>query len=195
METGSQTFIDNSLFPNPYQISRPEWRENGRAFTFEYNQRGHQLYRILEVDGNTGDVRAIISEEVPTFFAYRRATAGIRDTGHNFRFDTDQERVDEININTTFTDKSYVRAILAYETHRDAGTPAAETFAIRMEQNGSFFSVAHIVEQPQKALLRRHDLDDDGTLYKALATTNGLTGSATRGMDKKFPKGNDFSDL
>ncbi len=114
--------------------------------------------------------------------------------GHNFRFDPAQQRVDEININTTYTDKSYVRAILAYETHRDAGTPAAETFALRMQQNGSFFSVAHFVEQPQKALLRRHGLDDEGTLYKA-TPTNGLTGSATRAMDKKFPKDGDFSDL
>ena len=82
VDTGRQTIIDTSLFPNPYQISRPVWREDSRAFTFEYNQRGHQVYRVLEVDGNTGDVRAIISEEVPTFFAYRNATAGIRDTGH-----------------------------------------------------------------------------------------------------------------
>ena len=91
-ETGEQTSIDRMLFPNPYQISRSEWREDSRAFTFEYNQRGHQVYRILEVDGSTGDVRAIISEEVPTFFAYRNATAGIRDTGHNWRFDLDDGR-------------------------------------------------------------------------------------------------------
>jgi dipeptidyl aminopeptidase/acylaminoacyl peptidase len=82
--TGRQTFVDNSLFPNPYQISRVEWWEDSRAFTFEYNQRGHEAYRVLEVDGNTGVVRALISEEVPTFFAYRNATAGLSDTGHKY---------------------------------------------------------------------------------------------------------------
>ncbi|NQU25444.1 MAG: CotH kinase family protein, partial [Candidatus Nealsonbacteria bacterium] len=115
--------------------------------------------------------------------------------GHEFRFDPYQERVDEINVNTTYTDKSYVRAVLAYETHRDAGVPAAETFPLRMQQNGAFFSVAHFVEQPQPTFLRRHGLDDEGAFYKATQTTNGLTGSASSGIDKKYPKDNDFSDL
>jgi len=44
------------------------------------------------VDGNSGAVRAIISEEVPTFFAYRNATAGVRDTGHRWRLDIDDGR-------------------------------------------------------------------------------------------------------
>ena len=63
-------FVDHSLFPNPYEMSEPAWRKDSRAFTFEYNQRGHQVYRIIEVDGTTGRARALISEEPETFFAY-----------------------------------------------------------------------------------------------------------------------------
>jgi len=92
VETGEQILIDTSLFPNPYQISRPVWREDSHAYTFEYNQRGHQVYRVLEVDGSTGTVRTIISEEPTTFFAYRNATANLTDTGHNWRFDIDDGR-------------------------------------------------------------------------------------------------------
>ena len=73
-------FIDNSLFPNPYEISQPVWRKDSRAFTFEYNQRGHQVYRIIEVDGTTGRTRALISEEPETFFAY---------SGKKYRYDID----------------------------------------------------------------------------------------------------------
>ncbi|MBK9315700.1 MAG: DPP IV N-terminal domain-containing protein [Acidobacteria bacterium] len=62
--------IDNALFPNPYQLSRIEWRKDNRAFTFEYNQRGHQTYRIIEVNATTGVPRAVISEEPKTFFTY-----------------------------------------------------------------------------------------------------------------------------
>jgi hypothetical protein len=29
------------------------WRKDSQAFTFEYNQRGHQAYRIIEVDART----------------------------------------------------------------------------------------------------------------------------------------------
>ena len=37
-------------FPNPYNLTPPVWWKDGRGFTFEYNQRGHQVYRVIEVD-------------------------------------------------------------------------------------------------------------------------------------------------
>jgi len=65
-----QIAIDNALFPNPYALSRIEWRKDSRAFTFEYNQRGHQVYRIVEVDAAGGQPRAVVDEQSPTFFCY-----------------------------------------------------------------------------------------------------------------------------
>ena len=49
--------VDNTLFPTAYDISRPVWREDGRAFTFEYNQRGHEVFRVIEVNAATGSAR------------------------------------------------------------------------------------------------------------------------------------------
>ena len=68
--TGKRIDVENALFPNPYSLSRIEWRKDGRAFTFEYNQRGHQAYRIIEVNAATGQARAIVNEESDTFFCY-----------------------------------------------------------------------------------------------------------------------------
>jgi dipeptidyl aminopeptidase/acylaminoacyl peptidase len=82
-----QVVVDDALFPNPYQLTRAAWRADGRAFTFEYNQRGHQVYRVIEVDGTTGRARALISEEPRTFFAYRAPTPGLSDAGKNWRHD------------------------------------------------------------------------------------------------------------
>ncbi|HEX4946831.1 MAG TPA: DPP IV N-terminal domain-containing protein, partial [Blastocatellia bacterium] len=76
VESKRQFVIDNTLCANPYQMSRPEWRKDSRAFTFEYNQRGHQVYRIIEVDAVTGKPRPIISEEPKTFFHYNAAPGG-----------------------------------------------------------------------------------------------------------------------
>jgi dipeptidyl aminopeptidase/acylaminoacyl peptidase len=89
---GRATEIDNTLFPNPYQISSAEWRADSRAFTFEYNQRGHQVYRIVEIEAETGKARAVISEEVPTFFNYRTIRPDAFDAGKKFRFDVDDGR-------------------------------------------------------------------------------------------------------
>ncbi len=70
LTTRTQREIDNTLFPNAYAVSGLAWRADGRALTFEYNQRGHQAYRVIEIDAATGKTRAIINEETPTFFHY-----------------------------------------------------------------------------------------------------------------------------
>ena len=62
--------VSNVLFPNAYDLSRLVWRKNSGAITFEYNQRGHQVYRVIEIDAATGSARAVISEEAKTFFCY-----------------------------------------------------------------------------------------------------------------------------
>ena len=56
-----QIVVDTQLFPNPFDMSDLAWRKDSRGFTFEYNQRGHQVYRIIEVDAKTGAARAVIS--------------------------------------------------------------------------------------------------------------------------------------
>ncbi len=82
-----ETTVDNALFPNPYDLSRIEWRKDSRAFTFEYNQRGHQVYSVLEVDAANGKVRSMMTETSKTFIDYRRANVGLADSGRQYRFD------------------------------------------------------------------------------------------------------------
>jgi dipeptidyl aminopeptidase/acylaminoacyl peptidase len=59
--------IDDALFSNPYQMSRLTWRQDSATLTFEYDQRGHQVYRLIEVDAETGTPRIIAAEEPKTF--------------------------------------------------------------------------------------------------------------------------------
>ncbi|MBM3762185.1 MAG: S9 family peptidase [Acidobacteria bacterium] len=65
-----QHSIDNTLFANPYFIRNLQWRKDSRAFTFEYNQRGHQTYRLIEVNASTAKPRLLIDEQSNTFFCY-----------------------------------------------------------------------------------------------------------------------------
>jgi dipeptidyl aminopeptidase/acylaminoacyl peptidase len=83
MDTKKQININNELFPNAYSNGRIQWWRDSRAFTFEYNQRGHQVYRIIEVDANTGTPRAIVNEECKTFFEY---------SGKRYRYDINDGR-------------------------------------------------------------------------------------------------------
>ncbi len=119
--------------------------------------------------------------------------------GYDFRFDPNLPRVDEINVNTTYTDKSYSRTILAYETFRDAGSPHSVARPFRVQQNGNFFSVAIFVEQPDRDYLRRNNLDDEGALYKFKANSiqgqSNFNREATFGAEKRNRREEDFSDL
>jgi dipeptidyl aminopeptidase/acylaminoacyl peptidase len=83
IETKKQTLVDNALFPNPYDMSRIEWHKESGSFTFEYNQRGHQLYRVITVDAATATSRVVIEEHPKTFFCY---------SGKRFRHDIDGGR-------------------------------------------------------------------------------------------------------
>ncbi|MDQ2922359.1 MAG: S9 family peptidase, partial [Acidobacteriota bacterium] len=87
IEAKKQIIVGNSLFPNPYSLSNPTWWKDSRAFIVEYNQRGHQVYRVLEIDAATGRARVIISEEPQTFFSYRPLSGNQREVGTRYRYD------------------------------------------------------------------------------------------------------------
>ena len=78
VDTRKQIVVDDGLFPNAYDNLPLEWRKDSRAVTFEYNQRGHQVYRVIEIDASTGNTRTIVNEEPRSFFAY---------SGKKYRFD------------------------------------------------------------------------------------------------------------
>jgi dipeptidyl aminopeptidase/acylaminoacyl peptidase len=56
-----------------------------------YNQRGHQTYRVIEVDATTGRARTVLSEEPATFFYYNSSNDS-RSSGKRFRHDLDDGR-------------------------------------------------------------------------------------------------------
>ena len=111
--------------------------------------------------------------------------------GYYFRFLPDEAPVEEFNLTSTYSDKSYIRQILAWETYRDAGVTGSIGFPVRVQQNGAFHSVGIFVEQPDKRYLERQGLDPDGALYKMY---NALD-SAAQEVRKRGRLSEDNSDL
>ena len=62
VRTAKQIAIASDLFDNPWSISNIRWDGDSRRFTFMYNQRGHQVLRIVGVDAKTGNARSVINE-------------------------------------------------------------------------------------------------------------------------------------
>ena len=46
---------------------RPRWRRDGRTFTYQKIDRGHQRFRVIEVDAQTGKARTLIDDKSDTF--------------------------------------------------------------------------------------------------------------------------------
>jgi dienelactone hydrolase len=82
VDVKKQVELDNSTIQEQYNITEPVWRKDSRAFTYEYNKRGHQRYAVMEVS-NTGQTRALIQEESKTFINYSRK---------KYRYDLDDGR-------------------------------------------------------------------------------------------------------
>lgn len=62
--------VADNLFPTPYQTAsdlRGLWSKDGKEFFFDYNQRGHQLFRILAVNSQTATARVVVEDRSPTF--------------------------------------------------------------------------------------------------------------------------------
>ncbi len=62
--------VPDDLFANPWEVRDLRWSADSRRFTFLYNQRGHQVLRIVAVDAGTGASAALLDEQSKTFIDY-----------------------------------------------------------------------------------------------------------------------------
>ena len=70
--------VDPAQVPNQFSVSNIEWRADNSGITFEYNQRGHQRYDVMELSAVDGKTTSILSETSPTFIDY---------SGKKYRYD------------------------------------------------------------------------------------------------------------
>lgn len=89
--TGHAILAEKSLFANPYAIYGPEWCEDSHAITFEYNERGHKIYRLLELDVNTGKTRTLIEEKSEKFVNYNRLWHQTVSNGHQMLWQSERD--------------------------------------------------------------------------------------------------------
>ena len=79
VEARRQVALDVAPSENQYYLNLTGWRKDSRAFTFEFNQRGHQRYVIGEVNAADGSIRHLVDEQTKTFIYYY----------NNYRYDLD----------------------------------------------------------------------------------------------------------
>lgn len=81
-ERGTVAEVDSALFPNPYQLSPLKWRADSRSLAFTYNQRGHAVLRLVEIDAATARARTVVEDRSDTFvYAPRHAFHDVGNLG------------------------------------------------------------------------------------------------------------------
>jgi dipeptidyl-peptidase 4 len=69
-EAKKEVAVSDELFANPWAVRHEHWSTDSKHFHFTYNQRGHTVMRLLDIDAATGKVTAVVNEECKTFFDY-----------------------------------------------------------------------------------------------------------------------------
>ncbi len=70
--TGRVIEPSTDLFRSQYYVSMPAWDADSRTVTFDFNERGHKVFRLLELSAETGQVRTLIEEREEKYVNYNR---------------------------------------------------------------------------------------------------------------------------
>jgi hypothetical protein len=115
--------------------------------------------------------------------------------GYNFRYDPNEERVDDINLLSTYPDKAKMRNMLSYQIYKDAGAAYHFVYPIRMQLNGLYYADYHFVENGDENYLSRLGWDPRGALYKMYNTFDSPALGVDANAEKKTRKWEGNEDL
>ncbi|QOG02158.1 S9 family peptidase [Flavobacterium sp. MDT1-60] len=159
--------IATDLFQQQYDLSGIEWKDDSSAFTFEYNQRGHQVYRVLEVNATTGKVKVIIEETSPTFVEY---------SGKRYRYDikknneiiwaSERDGWNHLYLYDALTGK--VKNQITKENW-----PVREVIKVDEEKKQIYFTASGLDKDQDPYLLQFCRIDFSGKNFTRLTTENG----------------------
>jgi spore coat protein CotH len=99
-----------------------------------------------------------------------------RSKGQKVRFHKDQllDNMSTINLIFESNDRFVLAEPLAYEVYRKAGMAAPQSYHVRLSANGRQAGYHLLVEQPNRAFLRRNKINDEGNMYKLLWYERGV---------------------
>ena len=114
-----------------------------------------------------------------------------RKAGRKVRLYSDQplNEMTTINLIFEYDERMLFTEPMAYEVYRRAGMPAERSYHVRTWVDGEPLGYQLLVEQPNKAFLRRHKVRDDGNMYKLLWYGQGLVGQHEKKSNRRSGHG------
>lgn len=165
--TGQAIIPSTDLFDHQYAVHGLRWEGDSKTVTFEYNQRGHQMYRVLELSAETGEVRPLIEESSRTFVNY----------SHRFRQDLSNKQEiiwmsERDNWNHLYL---YDRSMGMVKNQITKGEWYVRDI-IRVDEDARqiYFSANGMVKDEDPYLIRYYRIDFDGTGLTCLTPDEGM---------------------
>lgn len=184
VETGRAIIPSTELFDKQYELFWFRWNEQGTGVTFEYNERGHQIYRLLELSAETGDVRVVVEEKSNTFVNHQRMYRRFLRGGNELIWMSERDNWNHLYLYDYATGKVknqitkgpwYVREVL----HVDE-----EARQIYFTANGMEL-VNSSTEKEDPYLIKYYRINFDGTGLTCLTPDEG-NHTATFSRDRKY---------
>ncbi len=106
---------------------------------------------------------------------------------HHFEYASKERKVEEMNLNTVYTDKTYLRRMLVWQSYEDVGAPGCKSFLVHLRRNNEFFGVQNFEEQVDEDFIIRNDYDPNGKMYKMVGwgADEPTTGYKTHNVAQK----------
>ncbi|MDD4515577.1 S9 family peptidase [Massilibacteroides sp.] len=167
VETGRAIIPSTELFDQQYELSSLDWNKDSRALTFEYNQRGHQVYRVLELSAETGDVRPLIEETSDKYVNYtRHFRHDLKDNKHIIWM-SERDNWNHLYLYDRETAKP-VRQLTKGEWY------VREVLRIDEENRRIYFSANGMQKDEDPYLIRYYYIDFDGKGLTCLTPEEGM---------------------
>lgn len=118
---GCRLVPDTKLFDKQYDIIGPQWNADSKGITFEYNERGHKTYRVLEMSATDASVRPLVEETHDKYINWLRTyrymlSDGLRIIWSSERDNTNQlymyDRVSGLPTHQITTGPRYLRSVI-----------------------------------------------------------------------------------
>lgn len=178
IETGEHLIPSDELFKNQYMLWGFSWSKDSRNVQFEFNQRGHQAYRVLEMSAESGEIKTLINETSNTFVNYSRY--------YHLNLDNEKEMIwmsERDNWNHLYL---YDRTTGQVKNQITKGEwYVREVLHVDNQKREIIFSANGMVPNEDPYLIRYYKIGMDGKGLKCLTPEKGMH-KAWFSQDKKY---------
>lgn len=178
VESGEIIQPSTELFSHQYALHGPVWDADSRTVTFEYNQRGHQVYRVLELNAHTGEVRILIEETHDKYVNYTRYFRHNLADGKHIIWMSERDNWNHLYL----YDREAARAVCQITRGE---WYVREVIGVDEENRQIYFSANGVVPGEDPYLIRYYRIGFDGAGMTCLTPETGMH-TAWFSADRKY---------